>query len=230
MINKKTGPESPRDYLAISVFLAGILAFLLVASLGIRNIDWKEFRVLSKRVSQFTELFEEGPKRIVSKARQGPTPEKGRDVEEFQKHIQLAHRLFNQKKYDEALSEYNRAISIDPHKDSAYYWRGQLLINRGKYESGIKDLKKALDLAPSNKRAYASMGWAYGQMSRYEEGIDSLTRYLEFKPDDGWAYYQRGHYFYKKGQMDMALKDARKSCDLGYKDGCEIYERFKQQG
>jgi tetratricopeptide (TPR) repeat protein len=223
VLSMSRGPREGSDILPIVVLMAAVLAILVLLFFGVRGIRWDGMQKPVRAVSQLIETItgeRRSDQRILS-----PRTKKER---EFQKHMKMAHKLHRKKKYEDALKHYNQAIRINPKEDSAFYWRGQMLIVKGDYGKGIRDLEKSLKMNPGNKEALASIGWAHSKLGQWDDAIRALTGYITYKPDNGWAYYQRGHCYYKAGDRDSALKDAKRSCDLGYKAGCSVYEKFKQ--
>jgi len=224
-------PKSPepgaeqgrRDYVALAVLLAAIVALVIVSFLGIRNIDKDFISRPLRSISRFTDFFE---------GKRGWPPRKSRLKKEpkefgYQRHLSQGHRYFRGKKYDAALKEYNRAIRVDSGRYEAYYWRGQLLGLRREYQKTIEDMRHVLRLNPSYTKAHRSLGWAYYQTGRYEEAIHALDRYIDSNAKDGWAFYERALAYDKKGNLPMALKNAKKACDLGFKPGCDVYKRYQ---
>ncbi|MFN7247200.1 MAG: trypsin-like peptidase domain-containing protein, partial [Microcystis sp.] len=64
----------------------------------------------------------------------------------------------NQQKYELALSDYNKAIDINPNYAEAYYNRGILYKNLQKYDLALSDYSKAIDINPNDALAYNNRG------------------------------------------------------------------------
>ena len=151
-----------------------------------------------------------------------------KEEQKSQKHIRLAHKHFRKNSLGKALEEYDKSIEVKNDNPEAYYWRGQLFLKKGENDKAIADFKRAVELNPSHADAYGTLGWLCNEKAKYDEGIEYLTRSIELKPDNGWAYYNRGHSYFKKGDLETALKDAKKACELGYRVGCKVYKKFKR--
>ncbi|RLB13174.1 MAG: hypothetical protein DRG82_16160 [Deltaproteobacteria bacterium] len=222
------GPEPQaeqgrRDYAAILVLLAAIVALVVVSFLGIRNIDRDSvFRPL-RSISRLTGFFEGKHTRSARKAHL----KKGRQNTAYQEHLSRGHGYYRAKKYNAAIKEYTLAVRSDPGRYEAYYWRGQLFGLRKEYPRTIKDMHRVLRLNPAYTKAHRSLGWAYYEMGKYDEAIKALDRYIRSNPKDGWAFYERALAYHKKGKLEPALKDAKRACDLGFKRGCDVYKRYK---
>jgi tetratricopeptide (TPR) repeat protein len=66
----------------------------------------------------------------------------------------------NQGKQDEAISDYDEAIGLDPSNALAYLARGIAYGNQGKIDEPIIDYDEAIGLDPSNALAYVRRGTA----------------------------------------------------------------------
>lgn len=143
--------------------------------------------------------------------------------------LALAHHYFRQKNFDKAIEAYDEYLRLQPADPQAYYWRGRAHWEKKQMDRAVADFKKVIELKPDDASAYEWLGWISSNQGKYDDGIRYLTRAIELKPDRAWAYYQRGRCYYKKNDRDNALKDVKKSCDLGYKEGCTIYESLKKK-
>lgn len=61
-------------------------------------------------------------------------------------YLKSGSNFVQQKKYDEAIVEYSKAIEINSNFSAAYYNRGLVEASSGQKEKGCQDLRKAADL------------------------------------------------------------------------------------
>ena len=59
---------------------------------------------------------------------------------------------FGLKKYDQAIEDFTKAISIDPKLDNAYYGRALVWFAQADYSRALIDAKEAVRLNPGNKK------------------------------------------------------------------------------
>ena len=78
---------------------------------------------------------------------------KNRDEFTANEHFGLGIKLYNEKKYTEAIAEYSKVIEIDPKDSEAYYNRGVAYAKLGKYDLALADFEKTLELDPNNQKA-----------------------------------------------------------------------------
>jgi tetratricopeptide (TPR) repeat protein len=143
------------------------------------------------------------------------------------------HGYEDEKKYDQALADFNKAISLDSSLASAlkpdfiivYIERASNSIQLGHYPAGIEDLKSALQLDPANARALGDLGDAYNATNKYEDAIAVLSHDIEVNPDYSFAYADRGIAYLNLGKNDLALIDLNKAIQLGDHDYTTYFAR-----
>ena len=79
---------------------------------------------------------------------------------------------FNKGEYDEAISDYNEAIQLDPDNAHPYNNRGWTRHLAGAYEKAIADYEKAIEMDPYDVESYRHLAWllASATMSLYRDG------------------------------------------------------------
>ncbi len=92
------------------------------------------------------------------------------------------------KKYDEAMLDYTKALSIDDKMTDAYYNRAKIILSRKDIENpniqnAINDLEKALELDNKFVDALFAMAAAYKKLGDYHKALSYLEKLLEIEPD-----------------------------------------------
>ncbi|MFH0732310.1 MAG: tetratricopeptide repeat protein, partial [Candidatus Omnitrophota bacterium] len=67
----------------------------------------------------------------------------------------------NKGNIDQALSDYNIAIEIDPKYPKAYNNRGNAYSRKGNFDQALSDYNKAIEIDPKRPKAYNNRGNAY---------------------------------------------------------------------
>lgn len=88
----------------------------------------------------------------------------------------------NQEKYDEAISDYNKALELDPKHVYAYNNRGLAYQAQGKYDKAMSDYNKALELDPKHVRTYNNRGNAYLKQEKLAKAILDYNKALALDP------------------------------------------------
>jgi len=66
--------------------------------------------------------------------------------------------LYDQKKYDEAIAKYQKAIELDPKSAAPYNGWGNVLYDQKKYDEAIAKYQKAIEFDPKSAFAYNNWG------------------------------------------------------------------------
>ncbi|XP_054743977.1 small glutamine-rich tetratricopeptide repeat-containing protein alpha [Anastrepha obliqua] len=94
------------------------------------------------------------------------------------------NRLMKDGKYNEALLQYNRAISFDPKNPIYYCNRAAAYIRLNYNENAVTDCKTALLYNPTYSKAYGRLGIAYSNLKKYSEAQQAYEKAIELEPDN----------------------------------------------
>ncbi len=108
---------------------------------------------------------------------------------------------------DQAISDYTKAIEINPRDPNAYSIRGDTYCMQKKYDQAISDCEKAIEIDPRFAEAYFTRGNAFCMQKEYDQGILDLNKALEISPRFAKAYRSRGIAYANKGRNDEAISD-----------------------
>lgn len=124
----------------------------------------------------------------------------------------------NDKKFPEAISDLNKAISLDPSSKNAYYGRGYSKNQLKDFQNAILDFDKAINLDPSFEQAYDHRGYAKFFLGDYYGAINDYDQAINLNSNDALYFYKRGFAKQKIGNIKGACSDAKRSIALGYID------------
>lgn len=129
------------------------------------------------------------------------------------------------KKYDQAISDYTKAIELNPDYKTAYFNRGLTYFKKGSwrnnepYQKAIEDFSKAIKLDPYDVDVYYNRGLAYNKSVHYynkpfsEEDKDKYTRAIadfnkvqELNPTYKLALAGKANAIYRYGNWEEAEK------------------------
>jgi tetratricopeptide (TPR) repeat protein len=90
-------------------------------------------------------------------------------------------------KFDDAMIDYTKALSINDKMVDAYYNKAQITLSRKdiqnpKIENAVKDLEKALELDEKFIDALFAMAAAYKKLGNYHLALEYLEKLLEIEP------------------------------------------------
>ena len=108
---------------------------------------------------------------------------------------------------DKTISNYDRAISINPNDAVAYNNRGNVSANVGEYDKAIADYDRAISINPNDAVAYNNRGLAYTNIGEYDRAIADYNRAIAIDPNLAVAYHNRGDAYTKIGEHARAAAD-----------------------
>jgi tetratricopeptide (TPR) repeat protein len=121
------------------------------------------------------------------------------------------------REYGQAISEFNKAIEVEPTYKEAFLRRGYANHAQKGYDEAISDYTKVLEIDPEEAAAYYNRGNAYLEKAEYDRAISDYTRAIEIAPNQAQTYYHRANAYRDKGQFDQALSDYRRAIELNPK-------------
>lgn len=78
--------------------------------------------------------------------------------------------------YDHAISEFNKALEMNPRDSGAYKNRGTAHMNNGQYDQAISDYTMALEINPTDAEVYKIRGRVYYFKGEYEKSWKDLNK------------------------------------------------------
>ena len=122
--------------------------------------------------------------------------------------------LIEEKRYDEAMALFDRAIETNPHPDLLYS-RSMLAEKMGRLDILEADLKQILADDPDNATALNALGYTLADRTeRYEEAYKYISRAYELSPEDFYILDSMGWVLYRLGRLDEAVEYLRKALEL----------------
>ena len=118
----------------------------------------------------------------------------------------LADTLRRLGRFDEAVTQYDRAIAMRPLPKPddwpLYYARAISLSEQGRWPEAEADFRKALDLNPNQPQVLNYLGYSYvDRGENLDEALKMIQRAVMAAPDQGyivdslaWAYFRLGRY------------------------------------
>ena len=130
----------------------------------------------------------------------------------------MGKKLFDDGKYEEAISHLDKAIEQDPASKNAYLLRGTCYDYIGQYEQAIEDYTRAIEIDPEFVGAYNNRGSVYITLEDYEKGLPDLKKAIEINPENANSYYNRAIINTHLAQSAEVISDAHSYLDI---QGCK---------
>lgn len=107
--------------------------------------------------------------------------------------------------FEEALSDFDKALQLDPGQDEAHYGRGMALGRLGRVQEGIAALTTYIERHPDSSVAYTKRGvrhiWAGDDVAAERD----LVKALQLDPDNAEAHDDIGVIYAKRQEYARAI-------------------------
>jgi tetratricopeptide (TPR) repeat protein len=91
------------------------------------------------------------------------------------KYFKAGNDFIENMKYEDAITQYNSAITAEPSNADYYCARGEAYMSLSKLNDAKSDFEKAIVFAPKNVNAYLDLGKACNKLGQYQEALSSLN-------------------------------------------------------
>ncbi|WP_103668775.1 tetratricopeptide repeat protein [Pseudanabaena sp. BC1403] len=140
--------------------------------------------------------------------------------------FEVANSYISLKKYEEAITAYDKALQIKPDLLEAWNLRGIALRQLDRSEEAITSYDKALKIKPDCHEAWNFRGIALINLGRNEEALISYDKALQLKPDLLEAWNLRGIALSNLGRNEEAIA----AYDKALKLKPDYHEAFRGRG
>lgn len=130
-------------------------------------------------------------------------------------------------RYQQALDDFNNAISLNVRDADGYYNRGLTYDIIGQHQLAIADFNRAISLKSDHVNAYNNKGIIYARLGQHQQAIDDFTKAISIEPDYTNAYANRGIAYFSRGNNEQGCSDAKKACELG---NCALLQSATAKG
>jgi tetratricopeptide (TPR) repeat protein len=123
-------------------------------------------------------------------------------------------------RHDDAIPEYQRALSLDPDLHEARFLYGRMLHHKGGHARAIAELRKVLDqpqakAAPWYPEVWLNIGVALQAQGKYEVAIESLGKATDLDPKLGEAWAKAGKFHADRNKSAEAIAALDKAVEVG---------------
>ena len=106
-----------------------------------------------------------------------------------QKALHRARDAVRKGRIQEALDQFQRAVTVDPGFVDAYVERGAWYTSTGELHQAVEQFRKALDLDPNYGRALSNLCLVLGKLGELEEAGRVARRALQDDPGNAGVHY-----------------------------------------
>ena len=102
------------------------------------------------------------------------------------------NKLQSLRQFESAITDFDKAILINPNFALAYYYRGIAKGAIHKTQESIVDFTLAINLNPKFSEAYINRGISKNSLGQHLAAITDYTRAIDLNPQFAEAFYSRG--------------------------------------
>jgi protein O-mannosyl-transferase len=126
----------------------------------------------------------------------------------------LGHALAGENRYEEAVTQFRRAIKINPHYSKAHNNLGHSLSELKRHDEAIEHYQQAINVEADYAEAFNNLANELAQKDKLEESIAYYKKAIHFKEDYAEAYFNLGIIFGRSGQPEEAMMQYREALKI----------------
>ena len=129
-------------------------------------------------------------------------------------HTNLGHHYAQQGRIEESISEYQKALILDPEDALTLNNLGTVYRRKGMFDEAIAAYKRVLEMKPNYALAYTNLGVAYEQKGMLDEALSAHLKALAIEPQNALAHTNLGVVYMRKGMLEKAIEEHRQAIAL----------------
>ncbi|MBD2241658.1 tetratricopeptide repeat protein [Aulosira sp. FACHB-113] len=126
------------------------------------------------------------------------------------------------KKWNLALADFNKTITINPESVYGYNNRGLIYEELQKWDLALVDFNKAIAINSEFAYGYNNRGFIYKELQKWDLALVDFNKAIAIDPELAQAYYNRGVVYDEQNQWGLALTDYNKVIAINPNDA-DIY-------
>jgi protein O-GlcNAc transferase len=100
--------------------------------------------------------------------------------------------FFNNQQYDEAITNFRKALEANPNLIHAYNYLGNAFQEKKQFDESKTYYQKAIQLSPTDPTAYINLGILFQNTGQHEKAIKYFEAALDIDPNLYQAYFYMG--------------------------------------
>jgi len=142
---------------------------------------------------------------------------------EYNKIFEKGKQLFEKKKFNAAIKNFNSVIEKDPQFELAWHYKGRALYALEKFEEANISIDRALELNSASAVSWIVKTYILLHFNNYEEALKSCNEAINIHPNKFWLLMAHVHAQFK--HFEEALECAERS--LKYQPNNSRAQRVK---
>jgi protein O-GlcNAc transferase len=126
----------------------------------------------------------------------------------------LGNVLQEQRRVDEAVECYQKAIKLNRTFAGSYFHLGSVFEKSGEFKKAIHYYQEAIKYNPMFDGSYNNLGNVFRKIGQEDEAIPYFEKAIEINPNFWGAYYNLGEVLQNKGQPNKAIPLFQKTLQM----------------
>ena len=122
--------------------------------------------------------------------------------------------MLAQKRFNEALNCFDKAITYQPKYSEAHYNRGRVLLRLNRLKDALASFKITLELNPGNVGVYNVIALELINNDLLDEALNYLDEAIRIEPNNAEFHYNRGIIFQRQQSFGLALEAYKKALEI----------------
>ena len=156
-----------------------------------------------------------------------------RTLDDAEAHMSLGNAFINQGKYEDAATQYEKAIMLKPDYADAYNSLANILKRTGRLDAAVAKYTHAIALKPDYAAAYSNLGSALREQGKFDDAIIRYEQAIALKPGSAQIHFNLGIVLMDHNKPESAIDHFRRCLELDPLDhygarlllaklGCEV--------
>lgn len=174
------------------------------------NIDFEKAGYLSKKINvNIQESSHNPPLEIILQKAEGVVI-----TDEFKEALKEGNRLYEEKKYEEAIKAYENIINANPLAYVINKNIGNCYFELQKYDIAEEYYRKVLEKEPDNAEVMLLIGNCYANQGEAEKAMEWYNKIPFEKITDQMVLFNIGSGFYSQSKFEDALKYYKRAIEI----------------
>lgn len=121
---------------------------------------------------------------------------------------------YEEKKYHEAIQDFDQALKLEAKSAMAYYYRGVCYQEMNELEKAIVSYSCAITLDPEPEDGLMNRGLCYQKLGNFSRAIKDYTRIVKRNPQNVLVLTNRGYCYQRMKDLTRAIRDYKKVIEI----------------
>jgi tetratricopeptide (TPR) repeat protein len=140
-------------------------------------------------------------------------------------HNRRGELLADADRSDDALSDFQAAISLDPTCSLAIHNRAVTFAQQNQFDAALRDFNRVIELNPGLAVAYRNRAELLAALGRMEEAVSDYNLALESLPNDAQLYRDRAYAYQHLGDFPKSMADFNRALEIAPDDPDAMTQR-----